>query len=322
MSLAVPEILDSLWASDEYPAEATVRSHIRRLRTRLIDAGADKDCIANVHGRGYFLKFQEKSDLPTANTKVINERQFSPQLASANVAQQFQSFLEETWQQFRPKGEQILKTIYQTLQNIQAETITLDEAEEAQHLTHKLAGTIGLFNQEAAMKSAHILEAYFEMFIHDHCQEQGRSQFETSPAYLTHSEQNHHFVILETALAELSAPPSRQRHGLVVLNLDPKLTNMIQAAGQSLACPVEIIQTLEAFPDLYDSSLSTGLLIPLDDDLSALWAIESRLQYLKQVHPNLTIIAISALITFETRLQAIRWGWTILWNSIIPHKSY
>jgi DNA-binding response OmpR family regulator len=49
------EILDSLWSSEEFPAEATVRSHIRRLRHKLNAAGAP-DLIATVHGRGYYLR--------------------------------------------------------------------------------------------------------------------------------------------------------------------------------------------------------------------------------------------------------------------------
>lgn len=50
------EILGRLWSSEEFPSEATVRSHIRRLRHKLVTAGAPPDFIATVHGRGYFLK--------------------------------------------------------------------------------------------------------------------------------------------------------------------------------------------------------------------------------------------------------------------------
>jgi DNA-binding response OmpR family regulator len=50
------EILGRLWSSEEFPSEATVRSHIRRVRHKLVTAGAPSDFIATVHGRGYFLK--------------------------------------------------------------------------------------------------------------------------------------------------------------------------------------------------------------------------------------------------------------------------
>lgn len=50
------EILESLWSSEEFPVDATVRSHIRRLRHKLTAVGAPPDLIATAHGRGYYLK--------------------------------------------------------------------------------------------------------------------------------------------------------------------------------------------------------------------------------------------------------------------------
>jgi len=54
--LSADEILDRLWSSDQFPSEATVRSHVRHLRHKLVAAGAPSDFIATVHGRGYYLK--------------------------------------------------------------------------------------------------------------------------------------------------------------------------------------------------------------------------------------------------------------------------
>jgi DNA-binding response OmpR family regulator len=59
--LSADEILDRLWSSDEFPSEATVRSHIRRLRHKLVAADAPSDFIATVHGRGYYLKAPDKA---------------------------------------------------------------------------------------------------------------------------------------------------------------------------------------------------------------------------------------------------------------------
>ena len=67
--LSADEILDRLWSSDEFPSEATVRSHIRRLRHKLVATGAPSDFIATVHGRGYYLKAPDKvaADLEIPN---------------------------------------------------------------------------------------------------------------------------------------------------------------------------------------------------------------------------------------------------------------
>ncbi|MGB3615284.1 MAG: response regulator transcription factor, partial [Elainellaceae cyanobacterium] len=50
------DIIEGLWASEEFPTDATVRSHVRRLRQKLSAAGAPTDLIATSHGRGYYLK--------------------------------------------------------------------------------------------------------------------------------------------------------------------------------------------------------------------------------------------------------------------------
>jgi DNA-binding response OmpR family regulator len=50
------EIINRLWSSDSFPAEATVRSHLRKLRHKLQTAGAPPNIICTAHGRGYFLQ--------------------------------------------------------------------------------------------------------------------------------------------------------------------------------------------------------------------------------------------------------------------------
>jgi DNA-binding response OmpR family regulator len=54
--LTVEDIIDHLWSSNEYPAIATVRSHLRRLRNKLKTAGFPSDLITTVRGQGYCLK--------------------------------------------------------------------------------------------------------------------------------------------------------------------------------------------------------------------------------------------------------------------------
>lgn len=56
------EIIDRLWSLEQFPSEATVRSHIRRVRQKLVESGAPKDFIATVHGRGYYLKASKREE--------------------------------------------------------------------------------------------------------------------------------------------------------------------------------------------------------------------------------------------------------------------
>ena len=46
--ITVEEVIERLWSSTEYPVEATVRSHLRRLRYKLRQAGFPDDLITTV----------------------------------------------------------------------------------------------------------------------------------------------------------------------------------------------------------------------------------------------------------------------------------
>jgi DNA-binding winged helix-turn-helix (wHTH) protein len=48
-------IIDCLWSFDSIPSESAIRTHIKGLRRKLKDAGAE-DVIQTVHGLGYRLK--------------------------------------------------------------------------------------------------------------------------------------------------------------------------------------------------------------------------------------------------------------------------
>jgi DNA-binding response OmpR family regulator len=65
------EILRRLWSSEEFLSEATVRSHIRRVRHKLAIAGAPADFITTVHGRGYYLKAEDEVQSQSVSPIVL-----------------------------------------------------------------------------------------------------------------------------------------------------------------------------------------------------------------------------------------------------------
>jgi DNA-binding response OmpR family regulator len=75
------EIIDRLWSSDDFPSEATVRSHLRRLRHKLQATGAPADLISTMHGRGYYLKSSSanviKEENPANNISLLSPIQIT-----------------------------------------------------------------------------------------------------------------------------------------------------------------------------------------------------------------------------------------------------
>jgi DNA-binding response OmpR family regulator/HPt (histidine-containing phosphotransfer) domain-containing protein len=136
------EILDRLWSSEEFPSEATVRSHIRRVRQKLVLAGAPADFVATVHGRGYYLK-APKDDRPT------------------NPQAQYLAFLNETWRDQKIKILAQLQIFTEAIACLQLGALSSDLHKQAHHIAHKLVGTLGTFGLTHSMYLASQLEQLF-----------------------------------------------------------------------------------------------------------------------------------------------------------------
>jgi DNA-binding response OmpR family regulator/HPt (histidine-containing phosphotransfer) domain-containing protein len=138
------ELLERLWSSEEFPSEATVRSHIRHLRQKLVSAGAPRDFIATLHGRGYYLK------APLADQGGERE---SPNSSGASAEinpaiqtqQHYLDFLNKTWVTTQPRVLEQTQLLLQVIQDLQLNQLQPQQQEQAHHAAHKLVGTLGIF---------------------------------------------------------------------------------------------------------------------------------------------------------------------------------
>jgi DNA-binding response OmpR family regulator len=81
------EIIDRLWSSDDFPSEATVRSHLRRLRNKLQATGAPADLISTMHGRGYYLKSSSANIIKEDQAKLPPIQTTSPREIPSTLVQ-------------------------------------------------------------------------------------------------------------------------------------------------------------------------------------------------------------------------------------------
>lgn len=137
-------ILDSLWSSEEFPAEATVRSHIRRLRQKLKAAGAPADLIKTVHGLGYYLAAPPE----TASSKTESSAQLS----------QYAPGLTETRRAGQLKSLEHLSLLKAALTAQRQGQLSSALQAEAQQAAHSLAGNLGRLGLAAAGELARSLE--------------------------------------------------------------------------------------------------------------------------------------------------------------------
>jgi DNA-binding response OmpR family regulator/HPt (histidine-containing phosphotransfer) domain-containing protein len=161
--LCSDDILDRLWSSEEFPAEATVRSHIRRLRHKLAAVGAPPDFISTMHGRGYYLKAPDNLQTESATTAVTGVSSLDmpydhDQASQAQTFDQYEEFLNQIWVTTKPKCLDQLGELLQTAQALKCETFSQSERKQAQQLVHQLIGTLGIFNLTEAVQTARDLE--------------------------------------------------------------------------------------------------------------------------------------------------------------------
>ncbi|MBE9138761.1 response regulator [Nodosilinea sp. LEGE 07088] len=122
-------LLERIWGFDETPGEETVRTHIKRLRQKLKQAGADA-VIENIYGMGYRLKAPKAQPQNAAIAPPPNAAQAARQFATKAISQ-FQD---------------IIFARLAILDQAATAPILSDELRlQAQQAAHKLAGALGMF---------------------------------------------------------------------------------------------------------------------------------------------------------------------------------
>lgn len=185
------EILESLWSSEEFPVDATVRSHMRRLRNKLSAAGAPHDLVSTAHGRGYYLKpcaqepFQElplesPQDEPTIaqsspqlplvkpriSTAITSGTNSIQEERSQSEQAQYWTLLNRTWRNNRDRCSDRVKQIYSAITPLKSNCLSEQIRSEAYRAAHNLVGTLGTFGLQDAMEIARSLEQEFHPDIH------------------------------------------------------------------------------------------------------------------------------------------------------------
>ena len=146
-------IVDCLWASEEVPAAATVRSHLRGLRQKLKRAGAPIDCIETVRGLGYRLK-------PLGSAEIASNP--SPEKVMPLQKADREEALAKIWIKYRSKSQIHLLTLERVTERWRQQTLTAAEVQKARLAAHSLAGLLGIFGRNEGSRLAKFLEQMLE----------------------------------------------------------------------------------------------------------------------------------------------------------------
>ncbi|MEH1987034.1 response regulator [Nostoc sp.] len=157
------DIIEHLWTFDDPPQEETVKSHIKYLRQKLKALGA-VDWIENVYGLGYRLnpgREQEKQGGRGAEGQGEQGKQGGKeksQVVSPQVEEQFQQAMGGLWKQYEKLMVQRLAVLEELAAALSNKTLTQELRKSAEREAHKVAGVLGMFEQDNGTQLAREIE--------------------------------------------------------------------------------------------------------------------------------------------------------------------
>ncbi|MCC5643620.1 response regulator [Nostoc sp. CHAB 5824] len=155
------DIIEHLWTFDDPPQEETVKSHIKYLRQKLKAAGA-VDWIENVYGLGYRLNLgrgggagSREQGRQERQGEQGGKEKYTP---DPNVEQQFNQAMGGLWKQYQGLMVQRVTVLQQLAAAVSSKTLTKELQQSAEREAHKLAGVLGMFEQDNGTQIAREIE--------------------------------------------------------------------------------------------------------------------------------------------------------------------
>lgn len=301
------DIIDKLWSSDDFPAEATVRSHLRRLRHKLQAAGAPNDFIGTIHGRGYYLTppqdspqsvRQQVAEVTEQPPPADGEDDRSVPVHSPQHQAEYLAFLQKTWVQTKPQCLKSLAEITAIVDRLVTTSCTYAEQQQAHQQAHKIVGTLGIFSLMSAMEIARQLERSLN-----------RSSLLSPPealplqSYLTELERQI-AVTLPDRQIDLPTPDLPL---CLLIDLDPNLTRSWTDIAKNNGYSTLALSSIAAAERyLFDADSQLPILISI-----ALGDSNPTLKFIHNIHlrlPDRPILVLSDRDELTDRLAVVRHG--------------
>lgn len=320
------EILDRLWSSEEFPSEATVRSHLRRVRHKLVEAGAPPDFISTVRGRGYYLKALQQPDRSTFSIAAPRGASVSKLDAASDLAihsseaqQQYLAFLNDTWTTAKPDCLNQVSLLLQIARDWQQQPITdslsAQSRSQAQHAAHKLVGTLGIFGLTQAMRQAQQLEQWLGNSDRPHPDQ--RSLMNTWVTAL--QQEIHTTTTIHPTTADRESPLLlivTPEADFAEMLLPTAVSRGLRTAIASASLAAKTWLTSESLPDVALFHVPTGS--PVGKATASQTAdLLALLQDFARTFPTLPILVVSERSELPDRLEVARRGGKLFLESTI-----
>jgi DNA-binding response OmpR family regulator/HPt (histidine-containing phosphotransfer) domain-containing protein len=153
-------LLDHLWSSEEIPLENTIRTHIKTLRQKLKQAGAD-GLIETVYGLGYRLKLGEDEVKSQAAATAHSQSASIAVTTLGQPRQQISPALAAIWERYKHKYSDHITTLEQAITTLHEGRHSQELGQQARGEAHLLIGSLASFGFTEASQICREIEQIF-----------------------------------------------------------------------------------------------------------------------------------------------------------------
>jgi len=309
------DLLDRIWSSEEFPSEATVRSHIRGLRRKLKAVGKGIDLIETVRGLGYRLKSQAIQSIHQSNPANLS-------LKDKHAI--YLDGLTRAWNTHKSESIERCNYLITIAQLSKDQDISEQQRIQSRQTAHSLAGTLGTFGlmegYHIAIQIEHLLQAEENFSLTQKSQLQALAttlrHAIDEPPQLISSEDPYDDKPRVLTIDICDVPYVQQLIALFVaqkfqVNVAASLESAEQILSMTSSSSLTSLQQPENLPDVVLINLvsnETDLLL----DESTLKMMMEFIETLAKRWPQLPIVTITPQADFGNRLDLIRRGSTIV----------
>jgi DNA-binding response OmpR family regulator len=294
-------ILEHLWSFEDAPGEETVRSHIKRLRSKLKAAGID-DILDTVYGMGYRLQ-----PAPSPAPGPIEPPQapsVEPPAPPATTADKARAAAVALWQEFQQPILERVAVLEQAAIALASHQLTGALQQAAAQAAHKLAGSLGMFGFPQGSALGQTLEQEFQTQLQP-------ADLPRLQALITELRQ----VLQHSPQASVAAPErSLSRQPWLLVDPDPRAARSLQAVGQQHGIQMQVVHQLEAARSQLAEGAFAALLVK--GQLTSLEDLAD-LQQFQNSRGHPVIVLLSHQDDFHSRLAGVRLGG----NHILPQST-
>jgi len=291
-------LLEHLWLFEDIPSENTLRTHIKTLRRKLKQAGAD--AIETVHGLGYRLKLGEDEvktqavaapHAPSAAIATVTTvGQPNPQIAPARAA---------IWERYKHNYSDRIATLEKAIATLERGELTLELGQQARREAHLLIGALANFGFTEASQICRQIEQIFQAGV--------EPSLEARLAQLVAAlRQELELPAATGESSERSLATVKQQRRLLIIDNDTQLGEQLISEATIWDIQAELVTDLTAARKAIAQNYPDVVLLDLGDN-SAQSGL-NLLAELKTKNTHLPVIVLAVQDDFANRIKVARLG--------------